>query len=142
MNLSLIDTFRVTNPKNRIYTYRHTKGSSSARLDRVNLSIGKIVSNTFAYSSESDHRMIIVKLAKNVDIGPGQWIFNNTLLEVIKSFNENKHNFPCNISLWEFFKKNLSCVSKSYSKRKSSKERCKIKEVRHNLEISESIKDP
>ena len=123
VNLSLIDTFRVTNPKKRLYTYSHTNGTSAARLDRVYLSndsIGKIVSNKFEYSSESDHRIVILKLAKNVDIGPGQWIFNNTLLtdeifvnqiqEVINSFNENKHNFPSNRSLWEFLKQNLSCV--------------------------------
>ena len=152
VNLSLIDTFRVTNPKKRLYTYSHTNGTSAARLDRVYLSndsIGKIVSNKFEYSSESDHRIVILKLAKNVDIGPGQWIFNNTLLtdeifvnqiqEVINSFNENKHNFPSNRSLWEFLKQNLSCVSKSYSIRKSAKERSKIEEVRYNLEVLESI---
>ena len=36
--LTLIDTFRVTNPKKRLYTYSHTNGISSARLDRVYLS--------------------------------------------------------------------------------------------------------
>ena len=121
VNLSLIDTFRVTNPKKRLYTYSHTNGSSAARLDRVylsNESIGKIVSNKFEYSSESDHRIVILKLAKSVDIGPGQWIFNNTLLqdeifvnqihEAINSFKENKHNFPSNRSLWEFLQQNLS----------------------------------
>ena len=65
--------------------------------------------------------------------------FYDQIQEVINSFNENKHNFPSNRSLWEFLKQNLSCVSKSYSIRKSAKERSKIEEVRYNFEVLESI---
>ena len=154
LDFGLVDSFRVTNPKRRFYTYTHTNGTSRARLDRIYLSkdlIGKILSSNFEYASESDHKIVNLSLAKNVDIGPGQWIFNNTLLSeenfvleikaTIQSFSENKDDFQSNMTLWEFLKQNIASVAKDFSIRKSRKERKTIEEVRHKIEVLETISE-
>ena len=38
LDFGLVDSFRVTNPKRRFYTYTHTNGTSRARLQRIYLS--------------------------------------------------------------------------------------------------------
>ena len=61
LDFGLVDSFRVTNPKRRFYTYTHTNGTSRARLDRIYLSkdlIGKILSTNFEYASKSDHKIV------------------------------------------------------------------------------------
>ena len=67
LECGLMDAFRVSNPKKRAYTYRHTNGKSCSRIDRIYLSsecTGKIISNKFEYSSESDHQIVHMNLAK------------------------------------------------------------------------------
>ena len=153
VKFGLVDAFRVTNPKRRYYTFDHTNGTSHARIDRVYTSndlMGKILSNKFEYASESDHRIVSLSLAKSVDVGPGQWIFNNTLLQdsdfvteihgVIDTFSDNKEDFSSKKILWEFLKQNLASSAKSYSKLKSIKEKRKIDEIRYKLEVLNSIK--
>ena len=112
--------------------------------------MGKILSNKIEYASESDHRIVSLSLAKSVDVGPGQWIFNNTLLQdpdfvteihgIIDTFSENKQDFSSKKILWEFLKQNLASSAKSFSKLKSIKERRKIDEIRYKLEVLNSIR--
>ena len=136
INLGLIDSFRVTNPKRRLYTYTHTNGTSRARLDRIYFSkdlMGKILSSTTEFASESDHKIVKTSLAKDVEHGPGQWIFNNTLLkddvfvteikDIIESFAQNKNDFYSKKILWEFLKQNMASSSKSFSIKKSRNEK-------------------
>ena len=41
---------------------------------------GRIISSVFEATKLSDHKIIRVKYAMNIDKGPGMWIFNETLL--------------------------------------------------------------
>ena len=152
LELELIDCFRVTNPKRRYYTYTHTNGTSRARLDRIYVSkdlVGKILTNTIDYASESDHKIVNVSLGRNIEKGPGQWIFNNTLLKddkfsdeiraIIKDFVENKDDFGSKMVLWEFLKQNMASSSRNYASKKAREERKKIDDVKKRIEILESI---
>ena len=144
----LVDGFRVTNPKRRFYTYTHTNHTSRARLDRIYVSkdlMGKILINNIEYASESDHKIVNLSLAKNVESGPGQWIFNNTLLEenfvseiraITQSFSDNKDDFQSKMILWDFLKQNMASAAKTFSVKKSRDERKMIDEVKQKIEIS------
>ena len=91
--------------------------------------MGKILTNNIEYASESDHKIVNLYLAKKVERGPGQWIFNNTLLleehfvsevrAIAQSFNENKNDFQSKMTLWEFLKQNMASAAKNVSVRKS-----------------------
>ena len=81
----LQDCFRLTNPSRRLYSYNSKCNKKiKSRIDRVyvfsNL-LGKIISSVFVSNSVSDHKIVKVKMAMNVDKGPGMWILNNTLLD-------------------------------------------------------------
>ena len=45
------------------------------------------------------------------------------------------------MTLWEFLKQNIASVAKDFSIRKSRKERKTIEEVRHKIEVLESISE-
>ena len=154
LDLGLIDAFRVTNPKRRCYTYTHTNGTSKARLDRIYVSndlVGKIINNKIELANESDHKIVYSTLAKSIENGPGQWIFNNTLLEddkfiqeikeIIGSFQNNKDDYQNNITMWEFLKQNMASFAKTYSMKKSRDERKKIEEVKLKIEVLETIEE-
>ena len=154
LNIGLIDAFRVTSPKKRQYTYLHTNGTSRARLDRIYVSeelVSKIASNTTEHAFESDHKIVDLNLARKVDIGPGNWIFNNSLLadenfvkeikEVIKSYEDNSNDFTSKRALWEFLKQNLASVSKDFSRKISRAERYKMENIAYKLEILDELKE-
>ena len=152
LECGLTDAFRVSNPKKRAYTYRHTNGKSCSRIDRIYLSsecTGKIISNKFEYSSESDHQIVHMNLAKKVSIGPSQWIFNNTLLqdekftteieEIIRSFTECKDDFQSKRVLWDFLKQNIASAAKAFSICKSRQEKKHIENIRYELEVLDTL---
>ena len=81
---NLLDSFRVTCPKRRIYTYSHTDKKSKSRLDRIYVSADlatKVEATNFDISCFSDHKILRVRMANRVLRGPGSWIFNNTILK-------------------------------------------------------------
>ena len=45
------------------------------------------------------------------------------------------------MALWEFLKRNIASVAKDFSIRKSRKERKTIEEVRHKIEVLETISE-
>ena len=73
-----------------------------------------------------------MKLAQEVDSGPGIWIFNNTLLEdedfvkkvkdIISEYAIDQP-FLSNKLRWDFLKQNIASFSQNYSKQKSKKDR-------------------
>lgn len=152
IQLGMMDSFRVTNPKRRFYTYTHTNGISKARLDRIYVSndlLGLIESTKMENAFESDHRIVRLKLAKNIETGPGQWIFNNTLLKneifanevkkIIKSFNDNKDDFHSNKIRWEFLKQNIVSYARNFASQKCRREKEELNRIKRKLEILESI---
>ena len=81
---NLLDSFRVTCPKRRIYTYSHTDKKSKSRLDRIYVSADmatKVDATNFDTSCFSDHKIFRVRIANSILRGPGSWIFNNTILK-------------------------------------------------------------
>ena len=105
------------------YQNTHSNNSSKARLDRIYISkelSGKILGSTTEFSSESDHNL---SMAKEVEHGPGIWIFNNTLLsdesftleiqDIIRTYLTNKNDFQSRMTLWEFLKQNIAKISPS-----------------------------
>ena len=105
IDLGLVDSFRITSPKRRLYTFSHSNGKSKSRIDRIYLSgdlQGRVMSNVFENCFCSDHKIVRLKLAQSIDRGPGQWIFNNLHLQddqfidgirsIIREYNENPND--------------------------------------------------
>jgi len=84
-NFSFQDTFRLTNPANRLYTFTSKVNQKfKARLDRVYCTpdiCGKIMSTSFIVTCLSDHKIVKVKMATFIDKGRGLWIINNSYME-------------------------------------------------------------
>ena len=81
--IDLIDTFRITNPKRRLYTYYHTDRKSKSRIDRIYIDVelsSRVEATNFEFTKLSDHKVVRLRIGNNVERGPGSWIFNNTLL--------------------------------------------------------------
>ena len=107
-------------------------------MDRIYISkelSGKILSITTEFSSESDHKFVNLSMAKEVEHGPGTWIFNNTLLsdesftleiqDIIRIYVTNKNDFQSRMTLWEFLKQNMASVAKNFSVQKLEEKKYK-----------------
>ena len=151
VSLGLSDCFRITSPKRRVYSYTHTNGSSRSRLDRIYISNdlqGKVVSSLYEHTLSSDHKIFRMKLAQEVDSGPGIWIFNNTLLEdedfvkkvkdIISEYAIDQP-FSSHKLRWDFLKQNIASFSQNYSKQKARKDRHEHENILKRLEILESL---
>ena len=130
IDLGLVDAFRVTNPKRRLYTFTHTNGKSKSRIDRMYLSgdvQGKIESSVVDNCFCSDHKIVRLRLASEINVGPGQWVLNNLYLQntayidsiknVIKEYSNNKTDFKDAKANWEFLKQNIAAESKTFGKK-------------------------
>ena len=91
----LIDSFRITNPKRRLYTYHHTDRKTKSRIDRIYIDVdlsARVEATNFEFTNLSDHKVLRLRIGNNVERGPGSWVFNNTLLTdtwfCIKMVNE------------------------------------------------------
>ena len=150
VDLGLVDSFRITNPKRRLYTFSHTNGTSKSRIDRLYLSgdlQGKVLSTIFENVFCSDHKLVRLKLAQEVDKGPGQWVFNNVHLQdqdfvdqiktIILDFNDNQDTFPDAKSRWECLKMNLADHAIKFSKEKARQNKRDVEKIRTKIEILE-----
>ena len=150
----LIDCFRKICPKRRLYTFSQTGGNSKSRIDRVYISgcnIGRVQKIDFENNQESDHKLVRVKMVKEIEIGRGTWMFNNSMLneatytdeaeKIVKSYTQEnqRFSFPNNRITWDFLKSNVSNFSKKFSKDKARKERKEIDIIKNKLEILESM---
>ena len=150
----LIDCFRNLYPKRRLYTFAQTGGNSKSRLDRVYISscnVGKVQKIDFENNQESDHKLVRVKMSKEIEVGWGTWMLNNSLLsevaytnevsKIIKSYTQEnpRARFASYRVKWEFLFSNINDFSKKYSKDRARKERKEIDIIKNKLEILESI---
>ena len=149
----LLDVFRKIYPTRRLYSFSQSGGNSKSRIDRVytssNMS-GRVQKVIFENRDESDHKLIRLKLEKQIEIGKGTYIFNNTRLEnetfvnefskIIKIYtNNNKRiHFPNNRVTWDFMKMEMMNFSKEFSKKLAREGQKEINIVRNQLEILES----
>ena len=152
INLGLMDAFRITNPKRRLYSYTHTNGTSRSRIDRIYISPdlqGKVLSSAFENVFCSDHKITKLNFAQDIDTGPGQWIFNNTLLgdqnfvegikDIISDYNLHKNTFLDAKELWEILKQNFSSYSKNYSRQNARNQRKEYNLLKEKIDVLESI---
>lgn len=93
-NFNLQDSFRLTNPSNRLYTLTLKANKKiKSRIDRIYCTsdlCGRILSTSFTPSLLSDHKIVKLKIATNIDKGPGLWVFNNSYLKDEVYFNQIK----------------------------------------------------
>jgi hypothetical protein len=151
---NLLDSFRNLYPNRRLYTFSQSGGNSKSRIDRVYFSsnmIGRVQKTTFENNQESDHKVVKVKIEKEIEVGRGTWMFNTSLLKdevytnevpnIIRKYtNDNQRfRFPNYRTAWEFFHKDIINFSKTFSKEKAKKERRDIEIVRNKLEVLESM---
>ena len=151
VKFNLLDTFRKLNPKRRLYTFHQTNGISMSRIDRIYISAdlaGRLQKISFENTKESDHKLVRLIFGKNVEIGSGTWIFNNTLLndtiftdevrQIIVSYTSN-NIFPNKKIAWDFLKMDIKNYAIKYAKAKAQSERKYISIIRNKLEILESL---
>ena len=82
--LQIIDSYRHTNPSRRQYSFTATDKKTRSRIDRIYVPVdvaGKIRSTIFETTDLSDHKIVRLKMWKNIYKGPGQWVFNNSTLK-------------------------------------------------------------
>ena len=127
---NLVDSFPISNKDHRLYTYASSSLSKS-RMDIIFLLqslSGQVLSTVFENIDISDHKIVRLKFKQSVKYGPGQYVFNNTLLndsifvnEIINIINDYEASYTMYGSyriLWDFLKMAIVEHSKSYSKEK------------------------
>ena len=76
-NLNLQDSFRLTNPSNRLYTLTLKANKKiKSRIDRIYCTTdlcGRIISTSFTPTLLSDHKIVKLKIATTIDKGRGIW---------------------------------------------------------------------
>ena len=104
-----------------------------SRIDRVYVSsslCGKILSSSFVPSRASDHKIVVVNVARDVDMGPGLWVFNNTLVQdsiysakirrlIVDFCNDWQESMVDDRVLWDILKQKIMSFTKMYSKEKA-----------------------
>ena len=148
-----MDAFRNIYPKRRLYSFSQSGGNSKSRIDRVYISSnmsGRVQKVIFENRHESDHKLVRIKIEKQIEIGKGTYIFNNTRLanesfvnefsKIIKIYtNNNKRiHFPNNRITWDFMKMEMMNFSSKFSKKLAREGQKEINIVRNQLEILES----
>ena len=146
------DAFRLTNPKKRIYSFTSRANKKlKSRIDRCYLSqdlCGKVISSSYISSNSSDHRIYKIRLANEIEKGPGLWIFNNQLLKDSIFINSIKNiisihktqNLTENVRFnWDFVKQEAINFSKTFSREKALKEKNEISNLNRELENLEQL---
>ena len=144
---NILDTFRTMYPKRRLYTFSQSGGNSKSRIDRIYFSsdlIGRVQNVKFENYECFDHKLVKLRLKSKIDIGPGTWIFNTTLLKNLDFTTKistiiynyaNNNIFPNKKYAWEFFKMEFKSFSLKYSKSLARERRRDIDIVRNKLNI-------
>ena len=150
--LQIIDSFRYKNTERRRYTFTSADKKVKSRVDRIYISIddvGKIQATNFESTDLSDHNIVRLRMARNVEKGPGQWIFNNSILKekeftdeikiIINEFVDNANKFPNAMITWDFLKMNMESEAKNYTQIRARRRREKIENIQRKLETLEAM---
>ena len=148
---NLVDSFRISNKDHRLYTYASPSHSKS-RIDRIYLPqslSGQVLSTVFENIDISDHKIVRLQFKQSVKYGPGQYVFNNTLLndsifvnEIINIINDYEASYTMYGSyriLWDFLKMAIVEHSKSYSKEKYFQRKTDYTNACKRIHIIESL---
>ena len=128
----LIDTFRITNPRRRQYTFSTPNEKSKSRIDRIYMSrmnTGLVHSNVFQNTLLSDHKVVILNFKSEVEMGPEYYVFNNDLLKdslfvdemkkEIKESDELLTKLGSQRDIWDVFKNIIINKARTYAMQKS-----------------------
>ena len=151
-NSGIIDSFRITNPKRRLYTYYHTDNRSKSRIDRIYLGkeiASRAEASNFEVTNHSDHKIVRLRIGNQVERGSGSWIFNNSLLndpifveKMKKEIRESegiKNTYVSKCDYWDYLKMNMQSISIMYSSEKAQKEKYDLYKINNELEKLEQI---
>ena len=139
----LYDIWRLHNHESRDFTWRHKSQPILRRIDYIlgnEKIVEKCVHSNIVDMPLTDHRAVIVDLqTQNVEMGPGYWKFNNSLLsdiEYVETINElirstlNEVNELNRHAIWERCKTVIKQKSMEYAKLKAKQKRDEIKYTR------------
>ena len=132
--LDLVDTYRLTNPEDRVYSFVATGGSRS-RIDRCYVSgvlAGRVKMCRYlrVLAKERGHRLGEVELSGGIEPGRGYWKFNVSLLKdrtyvelvrgIIRQARETREgeNWDDLGEWWDFLKFLLRTRTVEYCKQK------------------------
>ena len=148
----LLDSFRVTSPKRIIYTYSHTDKKSKSRLDRIYVTADlatKVEATNFDVSCFSDHKIVRVRIANEIERGNGSWIFNNSLINdqeflnrlknEVREAREFKNTFEFKRDFWDYQKMNIQSVTRMHSTKKAEIRRNEIFQIKSEIEQLEKL---
>ena len=152
-NFNFQDTFRLTNPSKRLYSLiLKSNKKVKARIDRVYCTsdlCGKILSTSFIPSLLSDHKIVKIKMAINIDKGRGLWVFNNSYLkeeayctkikEISESTNFEDANMEDRRSFWDFKKQLFINFSKNYALDRAKASKKEYYEHKNEFEKLETL---
>ena len=82
-NNAIFDTFRHRCPKRRLYSNTHKKNIKT-RIDRIYVPstiIDQIKTTLFHETETKGHRVVEAQVFKDIENGPGNWCFKNSLLK-------------------------------------------------------------
>ena len=152
-NFNFQDTFRLTNPTKRLYSLTLKANQKvKARIDRVYCTsdlCGKIMSTCFIPTLLSDHKIVKVKMAINIDKGRGLWVFNNSYLmeetyctkikEISETMTFEDANFEDRRSFWDFKKQVFINFSKNYALGRAKDSKKEYYEYKNEFDKLETI---
>ena len=151
MHFGVVDCFRNLNKNRRLYSYSSPNNSKS-RIDRIYVpltKIGNVLNTKFENVEVSDHKIVRISFKQTVIHGPGNYIFNNSLLndpifvseirDIFADFNDSERMFNDNRTLYDFLKMAICEHSKVYSKKKALQRRNEYLEACKKIEMIESM---
>ena len=102
--LKLYDSFRAIYKNRRLYTYS-SPTSSKSRIDRIYVPeswYARLVKTVFENVGISDHKIVKTIISANIIKGPGQYVFNNSMLDDItfkEGIKEIINNFKDSVNI-------------------------------------------
>ena len=152
--IHILDAFRNLYPTLRRYTFLQGGKIPKSRLDRFyisNVLSGKVTMIKHETNPESDHRLLRVSLASDIEIGKSTWVFNNNMLShnillteirnIISTYKTNHNDFPNICYAWDFMKMEIASASKAFSIQIAKNRRKELDTIRFELSILENLSD-
>ena len=152
IRLDITDSFRANNPQKRAYSYTHTNRKSRSRIDRIFIPVSqahKIERLNFEASQYSDHKLIYLKMADDIEMGEGHWVFNNLLtddddfetlmIKTVMDKEEYLQDFTSKREFWDDMKQEIESTSRAYAIERARKKRIEKFELKRERECLEKI---
>ena len=154
MENDLMDIWRIRNPDNKKFTWRHKNPLIQRRLDYWfigDMLQEDVVKSEILTSIKTDHLAITLEIDSLDDEqrGPSFWKFNNSILEdsvFVQSLRERFLNWLQEIDFcddtrvkWDWMKYKIRQDSILYSKSKAKERRKKLQTIENKLKICENV---